>query len=143
VSGSKVVDWREIIYQMAVDYYAHNQEENFLQNIKQNNSNVFEIDGKSINLYPTGETGYEIFYTDIQGFWRQLYNPDPPQKEETTGGEYVTDKMYKVLDLTQEEYQKNSESYYILDEKTNEYKKAEKWEEGKTYYTNNSSLGSE
>ena len=28
------------------------------------------------SLYPTGKTGYEMFYTDLQGFWRQIYNPN-------------------------------------------------------------------
>lgn len=58
-------DWRELIYQMALDYFKHNQEETFLQTIAQNN----------LDLYPTGKTGYEMFYTDLQGYWRTLYNP--------------------------------------------------------------------
>ena len=58
-------DWREIIYQMARDYYQYGQLENFI-------SKVIEANG---DLYPNGKTGYEQYYIDIQGFWRQLYNP--------------------------------------------------------------------
>lgn len=59
-------DWRELIYQMALDYRLHGQEENFEWQLKELNS----------ELYPTGKTGYEIYYIDLEGFWRQLYNPE-------------------------------------------------------------------
>lgn len=59
-------DWREIIYQMAKDYYKHNTEDNFELDLRANN----------LAYYPTGRTSYERYYTDIQGFWRQLYNPE-------------------------------------------------------------------
>jgi hypothetical protein len=39
---------------MALDYYKHNQEDEYLITIAQNNSE-----------YPTGVTGYETFYTDF------------------------------------------------------------------------------
>ena len=57
-------DWRELIYQMAIDFYRHNQESDYL--LKLEGYNPEFIDGK---------TGYEQYYSDIQGFWRQLYNP--------------------------------------------------------------------
>jgi hypothetical protein len=50
---------------MAIDYFKYGQEDNFLSQVAQNNSEYF----------PTGKTGYEMFYTDLQGFWRQIYNP--------------------------------------------------------------------
>ena len=59
------VDWREIIYQMSLDYYQHNTEDEFELKLRENN----------LAYYPTGRTGYERYYIDIQGFWRQLYNP--------------------------------------------------------------------
>jgi hypothetical protein len=62
------VDWREIIYQMAKDYYKYNQNEDFLYKIKKNNSRVYYKDGtkeKMVDYYHSGETGYEIFYSDI------------------------------------------------------------------------------
>ena len=46
-------DWRELIYQMARDY-------NFY---KDNNIDI-------------ARTGYEPYYQDLLGYWRQLYNPE-------------------------------------------------------------------
>ena len=63
-------DWREIIYQMAKDYYQHNTEDNFELELRANN----------LEYYPTGRTGYERYYIDLQGFWRQLYNPEATQE---------------------------------------------------------------
>lgn len=68
-------DWRELIYQMALDYYKYNQQDDFLSLIATNNPIYF----------PTGKTGYEMFYNDLQGFWRQLYNPEAIGEE----GQYV------------------------------------------------------
>ena len=65
-----VRDWRELIYQMALDYFKHNQEDDFYTKLIRNNP----------YHYPTGMTGYEQFYTDIQGFWRQMYDPLPTVK---------------------------------------------------------------
>lgn len=64
-------DWRELIYQMASDYfkYAHLFDD-------------FEIRVRKANpdLFPSGITGYEQYYTDITSFWRDLYNPELDQK---------------------------------------------------------------
>ena len=65
------VDWREIIYQMAIDYYKYNTLDDFELLIRNNN----------LDYYPEGKTGYERYYTDIQGFWRQLYNPLEEKEE--------------------------------------------------------------
>lgn len=66
-------DWREIIYQMAQDYYKYGHLfDDFEQRIISANK----------DLYPAGQTGYEQYYTDILSFWRkELYNPDPEDKE--------------------------------------------------------------
>ena len=98
-----LVDWREIIYQMAVDYYKYNQDEDFLYKLKNNNANVYYRDDtkrKKVSYYPSGETGYEIFYTDIQGFWRQLYDPEPEVIHETSGGYYTEEKEYEPDGIT-------------------------------------------
>ena len=58
-------DWREIIYQMAQDYYRYN----FLDDFELRVAEANPID------YPSGRTGYEEYYIDIQGFWRELYYP--------------------------------------------------------------------
>lgn len=59
-------DWREIIYQMSKDYYKNNQNDDFEIQIIRNN----------YPRYSSGKTGYEQYYIDIEGFWRQLYNPE-------------------------------------------------------------------
>ena len=66
LSNYEICDWREIIYQMAIDYYKHQHDEDFLASIAENNP----------EYYPQGYTGYEVYYIDIEGFWRELYNPD-------------------------------------------------------------------
>lgn len=63
--------WREVLYQMTLDYYAYNQLDNFLSKVAEANSE-----------YPTGVTGYEQYYLDLQGFWRDLYNPNPSEEEQ-------------------------------------------------------------
>lgn len=60
------VDWREIICQMALDYFKYNH--------KKSNFNEL-VATANPDHYPTGVTGYENYYTDLQGFWRQLYHP--------------------------------------------------------------------
>lgn len=90
------VDWREIIYQMAKDYFKHNQEEDFLYRIKMNNLKLGGLE----SYYPTGETGYEMFYTDIQGFWRQLYDPNPEIIQDSTGGYYTEEKKFEADDVS-------------------------------------------
>lgn len=62
----QVPDWREIIYQMAVDYSKYNHISNFLARVQKANP----------SRYSTGITGYEQYYIDMLGFWRELYNPN-------------------------------------------------------------------
>lgn len=121
----KEYDWRELIYQMAKDYYNHNQEDDFLQVIAENN---FEY-------YPTGYTGYEQYYIDLSGFWRQLYcygieksfeNGDTPNLDyeyyEIKDGKYQK-KSYLIkwlsLDTLPSLYEKsyNKEGYEIFNSK--------------------------
>ena len=70
-------DWRELIYQMAYDYLQHNEEVDF--SFKLAEANPQFIDGK---------TGYEQYYSDIQGFWRQLYNPNPSYSDQKQYGDF-------------------------------------------------------
>lgn len=83
----KIVDWREIIYQMALDYFQHNEEDDFELDLRDNN----------LDYYPTGRTGYEQYYTDMEAFWRQLYDPNPPEdlKEEY----YKTEEQYPYWNI--------------------------------------------
>ena len=65
----RTVDWREIIYQMALDYYRYYHTDEYENMLRRNNQ--FFKDNSS--AYPFGETGYEQYYHDIEGFWRLLY----------------------------------------------------------------------
>ena len=56
-------DWREIIYQMAKDYYQFN----FLDDFE------LRVAAANPTLFPSGRTGYENYYIDIYSFWRDLY----------------------------------------------------------------------
>lgn len=58
-------DWRELIYRMALDYNKYGHLEDFEYKVAEANP----------DFYPTGKTGYEQYYIDLEGFWRQLYNP--------------------------------------------------------------------
>ena len=131
------VDWREIIYQMAKDYYKHNQEPNFYQTVANNNIKVNDV----VSYYPTGETGYEMFYQDIQGFWRQLYDTNPIITYDSEGGYYTEEKYYRTVVNNKEEYDKNKEYYYI--EVNGKYEKATTWSTALQYYTINVDLASE
>lgn len=110
------VDWREIIYQMAIDYYNHNHEDNFLYDLAQNN----------LDYYPTGVTGYERYYVDLNGFWRDLYNPNPePQSIAITYKEandahsedtlYITNSFRHLFEKEQDQEIINIEDLYLLD----------------------------
>lgn len=72
------LDWREIIYQMALDYNANCNKDDFLLQVYKNNEGLFN---------DNGTTGYEAYYTDLEGFWRELYNPKPPF---AGGAEFIT-----------------------------------------------------
>ena len=76
------MDWRELIYRMAIDFYRHNEEIDYLINLEKANPQF--IDGK---------TGYEQYYSDMQAFWRQLYNPTPTDWERKQYGEYYPSTM--------------------------------------------------
>ena len=59
---SSQYDWRELIYQMALDYYNHNHDDDYEVVLSRNNPE-----------YLFGKTGYEQYYEDLLGFWRLLY----------------------------------------------------------------------
>lgn len=66
----QLVDWREIIYQMAIDYRRHYHEDDFLVELNDNNILYNQP------LYEGGRTGYEQYYVDMEGFWRYIFNPE-------------------------------------------------------------------
>lgn len=91
-----VCDWREIIYQMASDYMKHNHDDNFIVTIANNNKEV----------YPTGYTGYELYYTDIYSFWRDLYKLD-------------YDYSYNISYVTRSDYENNPSNYFWYEQGSN------------------------
>lgn len=110
------VDWREIIYRMAVDYNRHNYEDDFLYQVSQNN----------LDYYPSGQTGYERYYVDMIGFWRELYNPNPTPTFDMISyleaPEYYRDEnlyvqhSYRKLEMDeQDELVIDIKSLYVLD----------------------------
>lgn len=85
------LDWREIIYQMAIDYNAYHLREDFyIKMAKQN-----------YGLYINNKTGYEQYYVDLVEFWRQLYYPAHELKE-----------SYESVYLTRNTYYSSPEIYY-------------------------------
>ena len=93
----ETVDWRELIYIMALDYFKYNHYDYFQEKVAQANRGKGHF---GENLYPIGYTGYEIYYTDIQGFWRTLYNPniynsiDNVDKSPVWGTQYYIKNSY-------------------------------------------------
>lgn len=91
--GHYNLDWRELIYQMALDFNKHGDEDDFIATIRKNN----------LDFYPTGYTGYEQYYVDMEGFWRQLYNPD-----------YKT--SYDIINLTKRKFEEEARFHTPKDE---------------------------
>lgn len=115
----QIVDWREIIYQMAVDYYKYHTEDDFLSMIKE----------KNIRYYPSGYTGYEQYYQDMEGFWRNtLYDtnikylkPDEDKPDTSQNYYYIWDndakkfKEYSFHDATEVKGLDKNLTYYYKD----------------------------
>ena len=78
-------DWREIIYRMALDYNKFSGMDNFLSKLREANPDTCRF----------GKTGYEQYYTDILGFWRDLYYI----KEGETQPSWDTEKLSDLNSL--------------------------------------------
>lgn len=65
ITGIVQTDWRELIYQMAIDYRNQHYQHDFESRL----SRLHNF------LYLNGKTGYEQYYVDMEAFWRQIYNP--------------------------------------------------------------------
>ena len=124
---SNIVDWREIIYQMANDYRRWYRSNDFLLKVRQNNMySAYD------SFYEKGYTGYEKYYIDFEmnasqgvvAYWRELYNPDDSVKGVSgrydafgrfTGDNSAPDweegKTYAKNDLVKK---KNSQDNYIV-----------------------------
>ena len=127
-------DWREIIYQMQKDYRKHNREDNFQLQIIKNNPPNEEM---QFSGYVTGQTGYEQYYIDVEGFWRQLYYPKYAYEEDlikknqkisektntreslVVGGNVTDDVLYESL--TKEIDKLKAEKLEFIDSYAEEY----------------------
>lgn len=91
--NSYEVDWREVIYRMAEDYFRH-------QDPNDENNSAFLVKLEELNPWAIeGRTKYEQYYSDLQGFWRLLYNPEVCNQiyngiSEELGEEYFTEGEY-------------------------------------------------
>ena len=97
-------DWREIIYQMALDYYKYNFLEDFELKVALANPDD----------YPTGRTGYEQYYVDMQGFWRELYNPEIVSKR--TNSDNKIKKLENDIVTTKGKILQYTKTIYEYDE---------------------------
>lgn len=88
-----VCDWREIIYQMARDYMRYNHLDNFELKVSKAN--------REHQRYQNGKTTYEPFYTDVEGFWRQLYlfNEDSMEYEWNPAVENAPNELLFWIDF--------------------------------------------
>lgn len=68
-------DWRELIYQMALDESRSKKVKG--QDWKQKEWQE-QIGQQNQQYYPNGITGCEDFYLDMLTFWRELYDPNTP-----------------------------------------------------------------
>lgn len=88
-------DWREIIYQMALDYYKYGHLDDFEVKVIQANP----------DYYPLGTTGYEQYYIDLQRFWRELYDPTLQQDITNLKNQINSESDEEVLEELREELQ--------------------------------------
>ena len=108
----QVVDWREIIYQMALDYYNYNHEDSYAVKLYQNNKNS----RLAIDQFNNGHTGYEQYYHDIQGFWRNLYIPIYTKEEYLNSHRVITGISHYVPSNFSFEKNENGEWSYTYTE---------------------------
>ena len=131
-AGAHKVDWRELIFQMANDYRKHYHEDDFLINIKDNNTIYYSADENDLTFeqamekgnvvercfYPTGYTGYEQYYVDFEmnmsqsvvAPWRELYNWKVAASGKETTGRYNSDGSFS-LDSDVEKYTYKEQGY--------------------------------
>lgn len=108
-------DWRELIYRMALDYRKYGHLDDF--QLKVAEANPVE--------YPTGITGYEQYYIDLEGFWRQLYSLEDVYTEvpfSLFSNYYNNEKRLRELEKLEEELEDlKSKVGYLTDEQLVRY----------------------
>ena len=111
-SDLHMVDWRELIYQMAIDYFSAQgcdsehplYDKNGNEVLSDPDDFLWLVSQLNRDKYPNGYTGYEQYYTDMQGFWRQLYNPN-----------YVPQAIYKPSEYTVQINKSPTSGFYTRD----------------------------
>lgn len=98
-----VSDWRELIYQMAVDNMQHGQKDDFLYTIEKNNP-----------IMHLGKTGYEQYYEDMLGFWRDVYDPAPLDNIKTSVHTWYENSADSVFTYTWIPYPPRTEEDKIV-----------------------------
>lgn len=122
VINYRLVDWRELIYRMALDHKKFQHWDGFQRKIADAN--------KMFGLYQDGITGYEQYYVDIEGNWRQLYDPDAPdQVEDYERADSSEDVVLYLKDNVLKKNQVNGD-YYLngLSLQTSEYAPCNFWD---------------
>ena len=79
---------------MQKDYRKYNHSDEFEVTIIANNPPIPELNFKG---YTTGRTGYEIYYVDLEGFWRQLYYPQYAYENQIVKYEGKLSGLYEEL----------------------------------------------
>lgn len=120
-------DWRELIYQMAVDNNIfHGELETHRQNIikeakmKLPGDKPIQLqleDAQLMDSYlRTWDKGYDIYYPEILSFWRQLYNTDRVYYTWNDDGTPMVNedgsKYYCTAKLTDEEWISYEKNHY-------------------------------
>ena len=103
-TGGDAVDWRELIYQMALDYQANHINPNYSELLEAANP----------GMVSNGRTGYEQYYTDVLGFWHYLYEPNQEIaikeyarvsfNDATVNKYWYPWKIYENPDITDKDY---------------------------------------
>lgn len=84
-------DWRELIYQMAVDHHAYSQYDDYIDKLIEANPDTCS----------NGTTGYEQYYIDMISFWRELYE-NGEWKEEVSNAPDQLNFWFDFLDAESE-----------------------------------------
>jgi hypothetical protein len=112
VYSANTYDWRELIYQMAKDYFKNNKTDpDYYDKLYKANSSwvipLTIIGDKVIDA----QTGYETYYSDMLAFWRDLYDPSP---EDSYTSSYFNNQSSDYLYINPWE-SKNPENYEDAD----------------------------
>lgn len=107
---STQVDWRELIYLMARDYYQHHENPNYALELEANNP-----------WCKNGKTGYEQYYADLQSFWQLLYKRNVEKEYQevySTNKNSLGDNNYigiGIIETLPEDKEQLENIYYVVE----------------------------